>query len=236
MIKKIYSLSFSIVCAGFLWSSSAVHAMPGCETFCQPKICSASPDLATVCFKDCPQAQACHMAVFEEFRRLHEIHNRSNQEQKPYKDRDGIKRERGEKSIESQSDVSSLTSELLPVPLSSEPLLPTNDESPVLTQTPELSLIPSPPPPPSDLTTGKSSVNVGEGAQDLLTQLNNKRGELKKPAEITASKSTVQEGNNATKENDIMQSIAKAMKDRREHIDPDDTDTSKDNSDDWGDD
>jgi hypothetical protein len=304
MIKKIYSLSFSIVCAGFLWNAPTVHAMPGCEIFCQPKICTASPDLAAICFKDCPQAQACHMAAFEEFRRLHEIHNRPHRGQKPRKDRDGIKRERGAKLTESQPNASSLTSELPTVPLSSESPLPINNATetstlndpvistetslippveepgdlltqpntqssdqlkpttqpieevpgdtslnnePVLTEIPvakdepatESSLIPPPPPPPSDLpAVGKPLVNVGE---DLLTQLNNKRGELKKPAEITDPKSTPQGENEATAgKNNMLEALRKAMKDRRAHIDPDDTDSPKDNaspsSDDWGDD
>jgi len=237
---------------GFCGVLPVVHAMPGCETFCQPNTCRSSPDLASICFETCSEAKACQMAAFSEFRRLHEIHNRSNRGQKPRKDRDGIKRERESKSTESQSDTSSLTSELPTVSLPSESPLPINNE-PSVTETPTLnepivstetsqsSLIP-PPPPPSDLPAiGKPLVNVGEGGGDLLTQLNNKRGELKKPAEITDPKSTPQGENEATAgKNNMLEALRKAMKDRRGHIDPDDTDASKDNnspsSDDWGDD
>lgn len=250
MIKKIYSLSFSIACAGFLWSVSTAHAMPSCETFCQSNTCRSSPDLASICFKDCPQAQACHIAAFDEFRRLHEIHNRPNRGQKPRKDRDGIKRERGTKSTEFQPNAS-LTSELPAVSLSNE--LPTNDESSVLTQTPtlndpivstqtpELSLIPSPPPLPSDLpVVGKPSVGEEGIKKDFLSELRGQKERLKKIDEITDSKSTLQGKYEATTEkNDMLEALKKAMADRRKYVASADEETSSKNDiplssdDDW---
>ena len=135
MIKKISSLSFSIICVGFFWKSSPAHAIPGCETFCQASICRTSPDLAAICFNNCPQAQACHMAAMDEFRRLHEIHNRPSRGQKPRKNRDNqVGREKGSTAPVSQPDTSTLPSDSPVVQTPSE--LPPVPDSSVVVQTP----------------------------------------------------------------------------------------------------
>lgn len=147
------------------------------------------------------------MAAMDEFRRLHEIHNRSSRGQKPRKNRDNqIRREKGSISPVSQPDTSTLPS-----------------DSSVVIQTPsELPLIPPPPPPPSDGLLTKPPVRVGEEQQkDLLAQLRAQRDLLKKPTQESDSESPNGEKEATSRENDMLQAIKKAMETRRPHLDPD---------------
>lgn len=53
MIKKIFHLSTSLVCAGFLFGANSVYAAIDCPTVCQNDVCHLSPRIADVCVKEC---------------------------------------------------------------------------------------------------------------------------------------------------------------------------------------
>ena len=74
MIKKIFHLSTSLVCAGFLYSTTPVHAELSCDV-CQSDVCGFSKKLADACIKECgthPSIKNCKTAArraFHESRR-----------------------------------------------------------------------------------------------------------------------------------------------------------------------
>ncbi len=80
MIKKIYYLSVSIMSVGFLLNINPAYANDNCTTYCQENMCRHSPDLATICYEECSQARACHLAAFDELRKLKEQIQRSKKQ------------------------------------------------------------------------------------------------------------------------------------------------------------
>ena len=115
MMKKIYYLSSSIVCAGFLFSITSARAELSCETVCQQDICGMSQRLADACIAECgtdPNINVCRMAAnkaFPQSRRQkqgaagNEI--RKNRRQAQEAAGDEIRKQRAEKRRNNQQSV-----------------------------------------------------------------------------------------------------------------------------------
>jgi hypothetical protein len=159
MIKKIYYLSVSIMSVGFLLNTNSAYANANCTTDCQENMCRHSPDLAAICYEECPQARACHLAAFDEFRKLHEQTQRSKKR---------YTRNKLDVTTEIAPETSTLTKSI-----DNRPSIETSSEIPI--------------PLPIDPTADVSSSNINKMPETLLDQIRAGK-QLNPPADRVPSK------------------------------------------------